>query len=259
MTQAGGVHSELDMLYRALHQLAQAASPPEQLQAVSDYARESGAAMGILIYADENGTAREVAAEWATEASSISTGTPMLLAVTRLALRPHTHFSEPLLIRDVLLDDQLDADSRAVCADCAVRALAVLPLRGPRGLMGALLFCWYKPVHFNERDLRIYKALQQQAIPAIDSVRLHQQNQRLREHNRLISDMNDSVLQALYGIWLGARTARTLFDRDPTHLAEPLDYIVSLAKSSLMKTRALGMELRADRAESLAQARTTSI
>jgi len=45
----------------------------------------------------------------------------------------------------------------------------------------------------------------------------------LEERQRLARELHDSVSQALYGIALGARTARTLLDREPTQLAEPLD------------------------------------
>lgn len=252
MTQAGtGNCSEANYIYRALNQLAQAGTAPEQLLAVSDYARDNGAAAGMLLYADTSGTAREVAAEWSAEAlGGMMTDTRLILAVTRLLCRVQPASSEVMLVRDVLLDERLDADCRALYAGTGVRALALLPLHSPREWVGALLFCWYKPVHFHERDARIYKALQQQAVTAVDCARLYEQNSRLRAHALATGEMNDSILQALYGIWLGARTARTLFDRDPSRLAEPLDYVVTLAKNSLMKSRALGLELRADSASS---------
>ena len=50
--------------------------------------------------------------------------------------------------------------------------------------------------------------------------------------------------QALYGIALGARTARTLLDRDPARAGEPLDYVLSLAEAGLAEMRALILELR---------------
>jgi signal transduction histidine kinase len=48
----------------------------------------------------------------------------------------------------------------------------------------------------------------------------------------------------LYGIALGARTAQTQLERDPKKLAEPLDYILSLAEAGLSEMRALIFELR---------------
>ena len=71
------------------------------------------------------------------------------------------------------------------------------------------------------------------------------------EHQRLARELHDSVSQALYGIALGARTARTLLDRgDPGRIAEPLDYVLSLAEAGLDEMRALIFELRSESLES---------
>ncbi|MAT40892.1 MAG: hypothetical protein CL609_01025 [Anaerolineaceae bacterium] len=66
----------------------------------------------------------------------------------------------------------------------------------------------------------------------------------LEERQRLARELHDSVSQALYGIALGARTARTQLERDPAKVAEPLDYILSLAEAGLTEMRALIFELR---------------
>jgi signal transduction histidine kinase len=66
----------------------------------------------------------------------------------------------------------------------------------------------------------------------------------LEERQRLARELHDSVSQALYGIALGAKTARTQLDRDPTKVTEPLDYVLSLAEAGLFEMRALIFELR---------------
>jgi signal transduction histidine kinase len=66
----------------------------------------------------------------------------------------------------------------------------------------------------------------------------------LEERQRLARELHDSVSQALYGIALGARTARTQLERDPAKAAEPLDYVLSLAEAGLAEMRALIFELR---------------
>lgn len=66
----------------------------------------------------------------------------------------------------------------------------------------------------------------------------------LEERQRLARELHDSVSQALYGIALGARTAQAQLERDPAKLAEPLDYILSLAEAGLSEMRALIFELR---------------
>jgi hypothetical protein len=46
------------------------------------------------------------------------------------------------------------------------------------------------------------------------------------------------VSQALFGIGLGARTARTVIDQDPARAVAPLDYVLSLAEAGLAEMRA---------------------
>jgi len=72
----------------------------------------------------------------------------------------------------------------------------------------------------------------------------------LEERQRLARELHDSVSQALYGIALGARTAQTQLERDPAKLAEPLDYILSLAEAGLSEMRALIFELRPESLQS---------
>jgi signal transduction histidine kinase len=71
----------------------------------------------------------------------------------------------------------------------------------------------------------------------------------LEERQRLARELHDSVSQALYGIALGARTARKRLDSDPSNLAEPLDYVLTLAEAGLTEMRALIFELRPDSIE----------
>ncbi|MER6139593.1 sensor histidine kinase [Streptomyces sparsogenes] len=94
----------------------------------------------------------------------------------------------------------------------------------------------------------------------------------LDERRRLSRELHDSVSQALYGISLGARTARELLDReidrarergerggdrrdDTTgadglaELAEPIDYIRQLADTAIAETRVLLGRLRPETLE----------
>ena len=92
-------------------------------------------------------------------------------------------------------------------------------------------------------------AFANQAAIAIDNARLHRQSQRLavlEERQRIARELHDSVSQALYGIGLGARTARALLDRDPAQAVEPVEYVLSLAEAGLAEMRALIFELRPD-------------
>ena len=76
-----------------------------------------------------------------------------------------------------------------------------------------------------------------------------QEQASLEERQRLARELHDSVSQALYGIAMGARTARRRLETDPAHLVEPLDYVLSLAEAALAEMRALIFELRPESLE----------
>jgi PAS domain S-box-containing protein len=69
------------------------------------------------------------------------------------------------------------------------------------------------------------------------------------ERRRLARELHDAVVQALYGIVLGARAARGLLDRAPGQAAEPLEYVLSLAEAGLAETRTLIFDLRPESLE----------
>jgi signal transduction histidine kinase len=107
--------------------------------------------------------------------------------------------------------------------------------------------------HFDEAEQRLLTALAERAAVAISNAELFERAQHavsLEERQRLARELHDSVSQALYGIALGARTARTLLDRDPPAAVEPVDYVLSLAETGLAEMRALIFELRPESLES---------
>lgn len=86
-----------------------------------------------------------------------------------------------------------------------------------------------------------------QAAVAIENARLFEQAQgkaALEERQRLARELHDSVSQALFGIGLGARTARTVIEKNPARAIAPIDYVLSLAEAGLAEMRALIFELR---------------
>ncbi|MBI5289169.1 MAG: GAF domain-containing protein [Chloroflexi bacterium] len=96
-------------------------------------------------------------------------------------------------------------------------------------------------------EQRLFQALADRASVAIQNAALYERAQQaasLEERQRLARELHDSVSQALYGIALGARTARTQLDRDPARAVEPIEYVLSLAEAGLAEMRALIFELR---------------
>ncbi len=114
-------------------------------------------------------------------------------------------------------------------------------------LIGVLDLHSDQPARFSKSDMAVMGTLADQVAVAVQNARLYAQAQELavfEERNRLARELHDSVSQALYGIALGTRTARDLLDRDPKKVAEPLDYVLSLAEAGLTEMRALIFELR---------------
>jgi signal transduction histidine kinase len=119
-------------------------------------------------------------------------------------------------------------------------------------VIGMLTVSHVVPAYFNPEHARLARAFADQAAIAMENARLFEQAQHgaaLEERQRLARELHDSVSQALYGIALGARTARTLLERDPPAVAEPVEYISSLAEAGLTEMRALIFELRPESLE----------
>ncbi|MFD2609917.1 sensor histidine kinase [Deinococcus taklimakanensis] len=70
-----------------------------------------------------------------------------------------------------------------------------------------------------------------------------------QERARLARELHDSVAQALYGITLGAKTARATLDRDPGKARASLDYTIRLAEGGVSEMKALLFSLRPDALE----------
>ncbi|QFP76173.1 sensor histidine kinase [Deinococcus sp. AJ005] len=70
-----------------------------------------------------------------------------------------------------------------------------------------------------------------------------------QERARLARELHDSVAQALYGISLGAKTARATLDRDPERTRASLDYTIRLADGGVSEMKALLFSLRPDALE----------
>ncbi|MVN85417.1 histidine kinase [Deinococcus sp. HMF7620] len=70
-----------------------------------------------------------------------------------------------------------------------------------------------------------------------------------QERARLARELHDSVAQALYGITLGAKTARATLERDPAKTRQSLDYTIRLAEGGVSEMKALLFSLRPDALE----------
>lgn len=169
---------ETALLYNASTKLTRASTPLEQLEAVSDYPRSSGATRGVLFYFEFGEDVRTdvVAAEWnAGTDAAYEVGTRIRLAGLENGLIPP---EGPVLVGDTRTDRQLSSAIREIDLNHHIYASVVLPLFNSGRWVAAILFGWNEPRVFDERDRRIYTVLQQLAAPVVDSVRLFEQTQK---------------------------------------------------------------------------------
>jgi signal transduction histidine kinase len=139
-----------------------------------------------------------------------------------------------------------------------VRTWVGVPLMVRERLIGWLSLHHGEREAYAQHQVALAQTIANQAATAIENARLYAQARRLaalEERQKLARELHDSVSQVLYGVGLGARTASALLERAAitpelkASLAEPLEYVLSLAEAGLAEMRALIFELRPDSLE----------
>jgi PAS domain S-box-containing protein len=162
---------------------------------------------------------------------------------------------EPVLVGDLrrfLLENRRYSPIHHFVREVPWDIVYSLPLVSRGQALGAIFFCYLPDEEPGEDEKVFLRAVADQAAVALENARLFSEARgkaALEERQRLARELHDSVSQALYGIALGARTARQLVEQNPKLLADPLDYILSLADAGLAEMRALIFELRPESLE----------
>jgi PAS domain S-box-containing protein len=166
-----------------------------------------------------------------------------------------------VIINDVWADDPMAESYRRVISSVGlldqmpfieIKSWMGMPMIAEGELVGMLTLSKTQTGQFTEEHARLVRAFADQVAIGIERARLFAQGTRLaavEERQRLARELHDSVSQALYGIALGARTARTQLDREPEKAVEPVEYVLSLAEAGLTEMRALIFELRPESLE----------
>jgi signal transduction histidine kinase len=126
-----------------------------------------------------------------------------------------------------------------------------VPLAVKDGIIGMLTVSHREPGFYNQHHARLAKGIAGQVAVAIENVRLHEESRQhatVQERQRLARELHDSVSQALYGIALGAQTARSLLD-EVAPARQPVEYVLGLAEAGMAEMRALIFELRPESLE----------
>jgi PAS domain S-box-containing protein len=132
------------------------------------------------------------------------------------------------------------------------QAAVLAPLVHRGRIVGMLVALYPEGELPSEAETTFLATLADQAAVVAVNARLvaaAQEKVALEERQKLARELHDSVSQALYGIGLGARTARALLRRDHGRVEESIDYITELAAGALVEMRALIFELRPESLE----------
>jgi PAS domain S-box-containing protein len=165
------------------------------------------------------------------------------------------HTRQPVLfhnIRRFLLADPLYSPIHRFVREVPWDITYNLPLIYRSRALGVIFFCFLPEGEPGEDEKAFLKAIADQTAVAVENARLFAEARdkaALEERQRLARELHDSVSQALYGIALGTKTARTLLMRAPDQAAEPLDYVLSLSEAGMAEMRALIFELRPESLE----------
>src|SRR5215212_4791215 len=155
-------------------------------------------------------------------------------------------------VRQFLLGDALYGPIHDFVHEAEWDIAHIVPLISRGRSLGAFNLLYLPGGEPGEEEKVFLKAVADQTAVAIENARLFAEARgkaALEERQRLARELHDSVSQALYGIALGAKTARTLVKRNPDQAADPLDYVLSLAEAGLAEMRALIFELRPESLE----------
>ena len=150
------------------------------------------------------------------------------------------------------LADPRFAPVHALIRDEKWSVVVSMPLIHGTTAIGALNAYYPSGQRPPEIDMSFLRAMAAQATSAVDYARLLRASREkvaLEERQRLARDLHDSVSQAVYGIALGARSAKELLTKDPAQVQEPLDYVLRLSEAALAEMRALIFELRPEALE----------
>ena len=149
--------------------------------------------------------------------------------------------------RQRMLEDPLYSPVHRTVGEAAWDTVFIVPLVSKGRTLGAIHFSYRQGEQPGEDERVFLGAIADQAAVAVENARLFSEARgkaALEERQRLARELHDSVSQALYGIALGAKTARTLLDQEPDRATDPLDYVLTLADAGMAEMRALIFELR---------------
>ncbi len=133
-----------------------------------------------------------------------------------------------------------------------MKTWAATPLVSDDAMIGVLFIGYVDERPHISEQMGMYTAYARHAAAAIENARLrHAQLIAVAasERNKVSRDLHDSVLQSLFSMSLGLKTARVHVGDSNPEAANAIDYSLSLAESAQSEMRTLVLDLRSEALE----------
>lgn len=149
----------------------------------------------------------------------------------------------------VLLDlsecdcDELESSSKIQ----GFHQVAVVPLIGRHGTMGALCVATCHPQPLDDLEVQFLQAIGSWMATAIENVHLHIQDRRLailEERERIGMDMHDGIIQSIYAVGLTLEHARLLMKESPEQANKRIEQAEKDLNTTIRDIRAYILDLR---------------
>ena len=157
---------------------------------------------------------------------------------------------KPVLVEDLphqIRTQERLRPMRELVRDVTWRQAIAFPMVHAGRAIGGLSVYLRPEQHVDAPTMEFLATIASQAATAAHLSRLvaaAQDQVAAQERYRLSRELHDSLTQELYGIALGARSAKARLDSAASPLAEPLEYILELAEAGLADMRRLVLEMR---------------
>jgi two-component system, NarL family, sensor histidine kinase DevS len=131
--------------------------------------------------------------------------------------------------------------------ETGMRHLAVIPLGGRRGVIGALCTATTHFEPLDEMEVQFLQAIGSWMATAIENVNLNTQERRLavlEERERIGMDLHDGIIQSIYAVGLTLEHAHLLVKENPDQSTKRIEQSIDDLNSTIRDIRAYILDLR---------------
>jgi signal transduction histidine kinase len=145
------------------------------------------------------------------------------------------------------LDTEAIADLNTEIRAVGIHQVAVVPLAGRNGVMGALCVATRHLQPLDELEVQFLQAIGSWMATAVENVNLNIQGRRLailEERERIGMDLHDGIIQSIYAVGLTLQHAHLLIGEDSEQASKRIDQAILDLDSTIRDIRAYILDLR---------------